>query len=100
MPLQGGTKEYNTFVKGIVTEASALSFPENASKDEDNFQLYRDGSRQRRLGCDYESLHVKLDTGLTSSVMSTASVREFRWDSPDNNPALSVGVIAKNNLLY
>lgn len=100
MPLQGGTKEYNTFVKGIVTEASALSFPENASKDEDNFQLYRDGSRQRRLGCDYESLHVKLDTGLTSSVMSTASIREFRWDSPDNNPALSVGVIQVYNQLW
>ena len=28
---------FNTFVKGLVTEASALTFPENSSVDEENF---------------------------------------------------------------
>ena len=47
--MAAGTKEYNTFVKGIITEASALTYLENSSIDEDNFVLNRDGSRQRRV---------------------------------------------------
>jgi len=44
--------EINSFVKGLVTEASPLTFPPNASMDEANFVLNRDGSRNRRLGFD------------------------------------------------
>jgi hypothetical protein len=51
MPVSG-VKQYNTFVKGLVTEAGPLTYPENASLDEENFVLNRDGSRQRRLGMD------------------------------------------------
>ena len=29
------TKKYNTFVRGLITEASAINFPEDASVDED-----------------------------------------------------------------
>lgn len=46
--------EINSIVKGLVTEASPLNFPQDASIDEVNFVLNRDGSRQRRLGMDYE----------------------------------------------
>tara|TARA_R110000772_G_scaffold144025_1_gene253578 strand:- start:9378 stop:11765 length:2388 start_codon:yes stop_codon:yes gene_type:complete len=46
--------EVNAFVKGLITEASPLTFPENASLDEQNFILNRDGSRQRRLGMDLQ----------------------------------------------
>lgn len=46
--------EFNSFVKGLVTEAGPLTFPENASIDEQNFVLNKDGSRNRRLGMDYE----------------------------------------------
>ena len=49
------TKDYNTFVRGIITEANALTYPENASIDEENFVLNKDGSRQRRLGMDFEA---------------------------------------------
>jgi len=48
-------KVVNTFVKGLITEAGELTFPEDASVDELNCQLYRDGSRQRRLGLVYET---------------------------------------------
>ena len=49
----GTEKLYRSFVKGLITEASPLTFPENASIDEKNFVLNRDGSRSRRLGVDY-----------------------------------------------
>jgi hypothetical protein len=45
-----GKLEFNTFVKGIITEAGPLTYPDGASLDEANFVLNRDGSRQRRFG--------------------------------------------------
>jgi hypothetical protein len=54
MPKQGTRVEVNTFVKGLITEASPLNFPANASLDEVNFELNRDGTRSRRLGMDFE----------------------------------------------
>ena len=32
-------KVYRTFIQGLVTEASPLTFPENASIDEENFVI-------------------------------------------------------------
>jgi len=45
--------EVNTFIQGLITEASPLNFPPNASKQEENFETFRDGTRKRRLGLDY-----------------------------------------------
>lgn len=52
---QGQRAEVNTFVQGLITEASPLNFPPNASKEEENFELYRDGTRKRRKGIDLEA---------------------------------------------
>ena len=45
----------NTFVRGLITEASPLTFPENASVDEDNCDLKRTGVRARRKGIEFET---------------------------------------------
>lgn len=45
----------NTFVKGLITEAGPLTFPKDASVDELNMVLLRDGSRARRLGIELET---------------------------------------------
>ena len=47
-------KLYRTFLKGLVTEASPLTFPENTTYDEDNMLVFPAGNRARRLGIDYE----------------------------------------------
>lgn len=54
MPRAASEKQYIPFVKGLITEASALTFPEGATVDEDNFVINRDGSRQRRLGLEID----------------------------------------------
>ena len=54
MPQRIGQKTVNTFVKGLITEAGELTFPENASVDELNCLLQRDGSRRRRLSAELE----------------------------------------------
>lgn len=51
------TKLYRTFVKGLITEASPLTYPEDASIDELNTVLSRKGNRTRRRGIRYEESH-------------------------------------------
>lgn len=60
-------KTVNTFIRGLITEAGELTFPEGASIDELNCELDRDGSRRRRLGVELEASNVlstfTVDTG-------------------------------------
>ena len=44
----------------MITEASPLTYPEDASYDEDNMILYRKGNRSRRFGVDFEHGYVLL----------------------------------------
>ena len=93
-------KQYNTFVKGFITEASALIFPENASLDEDNFTLERDGSRSRRLGLNYEPGHLLKDTGLDPVILQSARTNFFRWDTTSEGFSKSIGVIRVYDRLW
>jgi hypothetical protein len=92
--------ERNAFVRGLITEASPLTFPENASIDESNFVLNRDGSRQRRLGMDFESLYALEHTGYNALTFGTAAITTFKWDNVKNDPTISLGVIQIGSKLW
>jgi len=87
MPVNSQTGEFNTFVGGLVTEASPLTFPENASLDESNFVLNRDGSRRRRLGMNYEDGLGDYPATFDASITGDLQVVAFEWtdvaDIPD-----------------
>lgn len=90
--------EVNTFVKGLITEASPLTFPDNASLDEDNFNLRRDGSRDRRLGMDLEEGYQEI-TGPSDSTNEMA-LSTFTWENVGGVPsktllAIQTGTIVK-----
>ena len=70
--------EVSSFVRGLITEASPLTFPENASLDEDNFNLRRDGSRDRRLGMDFENGYQTVTTSV-SVEEANFGVSSFVW---------------------
>ena len=55
MPQSLTQRTVNTFIKGLITEASELTFPENASVDELNCSLERDGTRRRRKAVTLEA---------------------------------------------
>lgn len=76
MARQQQAVEFNKFVKGLVTEASPLTFPENSSIDEQNFVLNREGTRERRFGLDYESGYSEYSV---LADLSTAPVSTYRW---------------------
>ena len=93
-------KQHNNFVRGLITEATALTFPESASVDEDNFVLERTGKRLRRLGVDYETNYVKKATGLSETVLAGSRQSLHRWNSPDGDTSKMVGIIRSFNKLW
>lgn len=82
-------KVVNTFIKGLVTEAGELTFPENASIDELNCDLRRDGSRRRRLGAELEGSY-----SLSSFTMSdTSVVVSDKWENVGGQAGLEFLVL-------
>lgn len=79
MPVKKSARaELNNLVKGIITEASPVNFPSGATRDEQNFELNKDGTRDRRLGMDYETGYQLRLFG----VSNTVAFNTFRWKSP------------------
>lgn len=99
MPKLSKTKiENNTFVKGLITEAGPLTFPENASLVDENFVLNRDGSRQRRLGMSYENGFIKYSE--TSLENTTTATNSYTWKSVGNDGDLDIAVIQFGDKVY
>lgn len=95
MPIQTADAEVNTFVGGLVTDASPLTFPDNASIAETNFVLDSDGTRRRRQGMDLESSASSIVTGLTlNNPMGHSS---YRWENAGGDPDKSLLVVQFGN---
>lgn len=93
--------ELNTFVQGLITEASPLNFPVNASVDEENFELNRDGTRDRRRGMDYEPGYVQNNTLFASSDFYGAyGYSNYVWKSVGGNASKEYLVVQMRNTLY
>jgi hypothetical protein len=91
--------EFNTFVKGLITEASPLNFPENASADEENFELNRDGSRDRRLGLGFEPDAVVRNVPVGSSTFLSSYTDTFEWTNVGGDSSRSFLVCQFDNTL-
>lgn len=93
MAISKTTLELNSFVKGLVTEASPLTFPDNASLDEVNFILNKDGSRQRRLGLD-------VNAGLGSTTASSIGANQtFIWKNVGGDVETEFLVIQRGSFI-
>ncbi len=80
MPKNDSLKVYNTFVGGLVTEATPLTFPENAVQDAVNCIFDKKGDIRRRLGINYESSYSITNKNVAESVWQTQAVGCFQWD--------------------
>lgn len=90
---QRGDQQINTFVKGLVTEASPLSFPPNTALDLINFRLNKDGTNYRRLGVDFEDEYLLTATGYSADVLRTARKAFYRWTLPSGSITADIGVV-------
>ncbi len=79
----------NTFVKGLITEAGPLTFPKDASIDELNCTLERDGSRRRRLSLQFEENYITD----AFTVVDADLIQTYVWNNVGGDPATSFVVV-------
>lgn len=89
-------KLYRSFVKGLITEASYLTYPEDASTDELNTVLSRKGNRSRRFGIDYEDEFLLNNI----SISNTDAINEFVWKSVNNDSSVNFLVLQVGKTIY
>ena len=92
MPTRGDT-QINTFVKGLVTDASPLSYPPNTCLDLINFRLNKDGTNFRRLGLDFEDNYLLTATGYSADVLATARKAFYHRPLLNGNALVDIGVV-------
>jgi hypothetical protein len=81
-----------SFNRGFITEASALTFPENASLDEENFNIEVDGTRTKRLGFDYEDNFTYIQGPLKTDY-TLGTIDTYVWNSPAEQGGVSLLVV-------
>ena len=91
--------ELNTFVTGFITEASPLTFPANATLDEANFVLQKDGSRRRRLGIDGVENFSIINTSDSVPVDGEIVFNSFKWSNAGGNPEKTLVVVQIGNIV-
>lgn len=89
--------EISSFTKGLVTEASPLTFPDSASLSDVNFILNKDGSRKRRLGMDYEAGAVEYTH--EGAIPSATGVAMLLWKNPTQTGEFDIVVVQTGNKL-
>lgn len=89
--------EINSFVAGLFTDASPLTFPDNASLEENNMVLNIDGSRQRRLGMDLETDSATINSSVQAD--SNTAHTSYKWENAGGDPNKSLLVVQFGNEL-
>lgn len=85
----------NKFLKGLVTEATGLNFPEDAVTDTDNCIFDDKSIVTRRLGIDFES-----SSSLQTADRALKAVASFYWRSAAGNGDNNLAVLQVGPTLY
>ena len=89
--------EVNKFIAGLITDANPLTFPDNASIEEENFILNIDGSRERRLGLDFEEDTTAIVTSVIDGGEEEPAVSTYKWDNAGGDADKAILVIQVGN---
>jgi hypothetical protein len=95
MARNAGVSVENSFVKGLITEATALNFPEQACTETWNCVFSERGDVTRRLGFDYENNNV-----FSVIARDNYSHTEFVWKSVAGNGAITFVVVQVGRTLH
>ena len=95
MPQQSAVATEINFIKGLITEATDLNFPESAVTETDNCVFDLDGSVYRRMGFDLE------DNYLTKTIDRSAKVvNTYLWRNVSGNGNYTILVMQVGAKLY
>ena len=76
-----GDKQTYNFTRGLITEASPLTYPENSATTLSNFDLELSGRVRRRLGIDFESSGGSFATITEAEMDAGSAISVFEWRS-------------------
>ena len=85
----------NSFIRGLVSEATGLNFPKDACTNTDNCVFDAKGTVTRRLGMDYEASYATNTVTRSSSFMN-----EYLWTSVAGDGTRSFVVCQVGTTLY
>lgn len=92
--------EVNSFVQGLITEASPLNFPGNAMVDGQNYVLNRDGTLDRRFGFDLEPDYSLLDISAVKEDIQNNTFLPFKWQNVNGDADINFLVVQVKNKLF
>lgn len=95
MPRQAAFSVENNFRNGLITEATALNFPENACTETFDCEFLIDGSVQRRLGFDFENEYQTKPINRTGKAVTT-----YLWRNVAGNGDVTVLVVQVGLTFY
>jgi len=98
MPRSSAVTIENNFSKGLITEATAMNYPENSVVETDNVVYTKNGKVIRRYGIDYETAYAITNLS-TMSIMASAGTpsdyyddivfTEYNWTTVSSDGAIS-----------
>lgn len=88
--------QLNQFIGGLNTEANPIGYPANATIDEENVPLLKDGSRRRRKGFDVEEGYVEQSTVVYNPSIFTGR-SQYVWENAGGVPNKSLMVVQVGN---
>jgi hypothetical protein len=95
MARQAGNVVQNNWVRGLITEATGLNFPEDAATDADSVRFDPKGSVSRRLGIDLEGSATTLAYEVSDGVL-----KEFVWNAVANTGGFTFLVLQKGEAVH
>lgn len=95
MPQQAGVSVENSFVNGVITEATGLNFPDKACTEAYDVEFDIDGSVYRRPGFDLETNYTTKVINKDNKVINT-----YLWQNVSGNGNVTVIVMQVGNTLY
>lgn len=95
MPRTVNTAVESNFINGLVTEATALNFPENACTDTDNCIFHPKGEAYRRYGLDFEPSYTTKSVNRTDKASSS-----YFWQNAAGLSDKNILVVQIGGILY
>lgn len=95
MPRNAAVNVENNFSKGLVTEASAIAFPENAATEIYDCIITNKNAVTRRLGYGYENNHSTRTIDRDDVI-----VTEYLWKNVSGDGDLTISVLQVGEALY
>lgn len=93
-------KLYTNFTKGLITEASPLAYPDNATIDEDNCHITNTGDRTRRYGLNSNDQTTDFTPRSLGVPADTTAVYSHIWKNVNNDSATDFLVYFVKGVVY